>query len=29
MIPFLAATITVLAIAFIALCVLSDRRLQQ
>ena len=29
MIPFLAATITVLLIAFIALCVLSDRRLQQ
>ena len=29
MIPFLAATLTVLAIAFILLCVLSDRRLHQ
>ena len=29
MIPFLAGTITVLAIAFILLCVMSDRRLQQ
>ena len=29
MIPFLAATITILMIAFILLCVLSDRRLHQ
>jgi len=29
MIPFLAGTLTVLLIATIALCVLSDRRLQQ
>ena len=29
MIPFLAATLTVLMISLIALCVLSDRRLHQ
>ena len=29
MIPFLAGTLTVLMICFIALCVMSDRRLHQ